>query len=250
MSLQVKFLHNYDRVRYVKVFWDGPDPRAKKREVGLSGLDVAYHQNESGRIIVSVPGRGSSVDGYAGKHFFLGEHIRENNLAGFVRSAHPFFGFEFDITVFLITTMGFLQEYKDVVCKSRRPEIYLMGFSAGASAIAALAYLYPEVSRILLIAPSGDAGMREIRNGLRRFTGQVFIAVGENDEVVGPEAGDAYFRMATGASYKELIKIPDCDHQFRGRANGQVLSQLPFYAFHRGRKPRSFHTCPKTVLYE
>lgn len=29
----------------------------------------------------------------------------------------------------------------------------------------------------------------------------------------------------------ELHRIPDCDHQFRGRRNGRIMSQAPLRAF-------------------
>ena len=107
----------------------------------------------------------------------------------------------------------------------------LMGFSAGASAIAGAAHHFPEVTKVLLYAPSGDMGQEAVRQGLRDFHGEVYIVIGAQDEVVGVEAGQLFYDLATGASHKELFTIPDCGHQFRGEANGRIMSQAPFYAF-------------------
>ncbi len=124
-----------------------------------------------------------------------------------------------------------------VTCGEPAPEILLMGFSGGASAIAAVAHEYPEVSRILLYAPSGDMPEGMVREGLSKFSGEVCIVIGEQDEMVGPGAGKIFYDLATGAVRRELFTIPDCDHQFRGETNVRIMSEAPFYAFAKGEKP-------------
>jgi pimeloyl-ACP methyl ester carboxylesterase len=89
-----------------------------------------------------------------------------------------------------------------------------MGFSAGAGAIAIIAPDYPQIKRVLLLAPSVDAGKTAIEESFRKFQGEVYIAVGEYDECVGREAGDFFLGLATGARKKTLVVIPNCDHQF------------------------------------
>jgi fermentation-respiration switch protein FrsA (DUF1100 family) len=105
-----------------------------------------------------------------------------------------------------------------------------MGFSAGAGAIAAVAADYPAVKKILLIAPAGDAGNRNVAN-LAHFRGEVFITVGAWDEVVGMHAGECFMELAKTATKKNLVIVPRCDHQFRGRKNGMILSKAPLWAF-------------------
>ena len=116
-------------------------------------------------------------------------------------------------------------------------DIMLMGFSAGASAIASVSSFYIDIPKILLFAPSGDAGKKPVEEGLKSYWGEVYIVVGERDDVVGPEVGQIFYDLATRASHRELFMIPNCDHQFKGEVNGRIMSQAPFYAFATGDKP-------------
>lgn len=84
---------------------------------------------------------------------------------------------------------------------------------------------------------------------LRFFKGEVYIMVGENDDVVTPEAGPLFYELAESASHRELFMIPNCDHQFRGTENGKIMSQAPFYAFTTGQKPRFPDPHGGIVLY-
>jgi len=111
------------------------------------------------------------------------------------------------------------------------PSLYLMGFSAGASTIAAVSGDYPSVKKILLMAPSGDAGQEAVERGLGKFTGEVYIAVGENDEVVGLRAGKIFYDLATSAKVRKLEIIPNCNHQFFGETNSRIMSKAPLWAF-------------------
>lgn len=76
-----------------------------------------------------------------------------------------------------------------------------------------------------------DAGKAAIEEAFGKFRGEVYIAVGEDDECVGREAGDYFLGLATGASKKTLVVIPNCDHQFQGSINGKIMSKAPFWAF-------------------
>lgn len=105
-----------------------------------------------------------------------------------------------------------------------------MGFSAGASAIAAISYEYPSVKKILLMAPSGDAGHEALEKGLSEYVGEIFIAVGANDEVVGAEVVKTFAHHLKKTSAQCVI-IPNCDHQFRGTKNGMIVSNAPIWAF-------------------
>jgi dienelactone hydrolase len=117
------------------------------------------------------------------------------------------------------------------ICGTTAPNIYLMGFSAGAGAVAIVSAEYPEIKKVLLLAPSVDAGKAVIEASFPKFEGEVYIAIGESDECVGKEAGDYFLGLVTRASKKTLVVIPDCDHQFQGRINGKIMSKAPFWAF-------------------
>lgn len=211
-------------------------------------LDLAVHPNALGRIIFNYPGIGGDIDGYNAKYKKLARYMQGEGLGAVVRSGMDFIaGFAKD-TEFR-KMVDYALENAEAIAQSKQPEVLMMGFSAGASVIAATAYKYEQVSRILLMAPSGDMGMKEIIQGLQRFAGEVYIVIGQEDEVVGVEAGQRYCDLATGASKKELHIIPNCSHQFRGELNGRIMSQAPFYAFARGEKPKFPDPQGGIVLY-
>ena len=120
-------------------------------------------------------------------------------------------------------------------CGDRLPTVYGgdgWGYGRGAVAdVAAVAGDYPAVKKILLIAPSGDAGTKNIVNGLAKFHGTVSITAGDRDRVVGAQGGERLMGATTGTEAKQLVIVPDCDHQFQGRRNGMILSKAPGWAF-------------------
>ncbi len=200
-------------------------------------VEFAVHPNNSGRIIVNIPGSNGEIDGYRGKYKILGRHIQSDGLGAVVRVGNHFSdGFLQDVN--LRSVMRYVEEYAWEICGNPEPEILLMGFSAGASAIAARAHEYPEVTRILLGAPA--KGMRgiSVRDGISRFRGEVYIMIGDKDDNVGTDSGQVFYDWALDASKKELFVLPDCDHQFRGERNGRIISEAPFYAFSLGEKPK------------
>ena len=81
------------------------------------------------------------------------------------------------------------------------------------------------------MAPSGDAGKEEVERGLGKFTGEVYIIVGDKDEVVGPQAGQTFYDLATAAKLRKLEVITNCNHQFFGETNGKIMSKAPLWAF-------------------
>lgn len=194
---------------------------------------LAIHPNVSRRIIINIPGANGGINGYADKYKRLAWHMQFEELGAVIRANNIFqAGFLPDIN--LRAALQYARENAWMTCGEPKPETLLMGFSAGAGAIAAIAHEYPEVTRILLYAPSEDMPGEIIQEGLSKFGGEVYILIGEEDEVVGPDAGQRFLDMATGTSKKGLIMIPHCDHQFRGKTNGRIMNQAPFFAFARG----------------
>ena len=185
-------------------------------------------------IIINYPGYAGDIDGYQGKYRILADLMRRKQLGAVIRMGNqPRYGFSYENSVVshLRATIEYAMTYSGSICAAKKPNLYLMGFSAGAGAIAIVAAEYPEVKKVLLLAPSVDAGKNRIEDAFCRFRGEVSIAVGEHDECVGKEAGDYFFRLARLASKKKLAVIPNCDHQFQGLANGKIMSKAPFWAF-------------------
>lgn len=200
-------------------------------------VQFAVHPNLSRRIVVNVPGYNGVIDGYAEKYKILAHYMQSQQLAAVVRTGN-YLGRGYPADINLNATLQYVEERAWEICGETNPQTLLMGFSAGASAIAAEAYEHPQVTTILLFAPSEDMPMNRLKSGLEKFKGDVYIVVGEDDGVVGSQAGKIFYDLATGARHRELFLIPECDHQFRGEKNGRIISVAPFYAFAKGDKPR------------
>lgn len=196
-------------------------------------LFVAIHPARAERIVVMIPGCNGSLDGYERKYAKLAEHLVEVGLGAVVRTGNPMLPFQpYEQTcqeTLRGVAEGALARAREI-CGVGSPELLLVGWSAGASAIAAQAARLPRVRGILLYAPSGDAGEADLRAGLADYVGEVFVVAAGDDAVV-EELPQHLFELATGASRKELVTIPDCDHQFRGARNGRIMSQAPLWAF-------------------
>ncbi|HEX9110750.1 MAG TPA: hypothetical protein VF845_04685 [Terriglobales bacterium] len=189
---------------------------------------------ESNVIIVNCPGYQADIDGYQGKYRILADLIRRRGLGAVIRMDNQYrYGFLYEKSVVadLKATIDYALANAESICSTREPELYLMGSSAGAGAIAIVAADYPQIKKVLLLAPGVDAGKTAIEEAFGKFRGEVHIAVGENDECVGKEAGEYFLGLATGASKKTLVVIPNCDHQFQGLVNGKIISKAPFWAF-------------------
>jgi dienelactone hydrolase len=130
----------------------------------------------------------------------------------------------------LLTVCKYARSVASDICAVADAPLYLMGFSAGGGAVAAAAY-ESGASKILLMAPSTNVEPADAAISLAQFSGEMYTVVGENDDVVGVETAEYFTKLATRASKKDFIILPDCDHQFRGTVNGQIMSKAPLWAF-------------------
>lgn len=208
------------------------------KTIALENLEIKIHPAFSKKIIINYPGYNGHIDGYNKKYVTLSDFLQEKNIGAVVRTDNidPFKDFDaMKFGEYMLNKLRKVIEYSiensKLICRSQIPKIYLMGFSAGAGAIAAVAHESQQVKKILLMAPSIDAGKKEIIKGLSRFKGEVYIVNGKNDDVVGPKAGQIFYDWAEGAVIKKIENIPNCDHQFRGEINGKIISKAPFWAF-------------------
>lgn len=199
-------------------------------------LELAIHSFNNGKIIVNYPGVEGSIDGYNGKYKTLAEHVVSQDLASVVRLPNPHtFGFGWDMN--LRHALTHVHENSKSICNSDNPDIFLMGFSAGAGVVAMIAWEYPTVKKILLMEPAPKVDEQGIIEGLGQYKGELYVVVGGGDEALGSEVGNKIIKAAVSASRKEIFVIPDCDHQFKGEINGRIMSEAPFYAFKDKDKP-------------
>lgn len=217
-----------------------PDEESVRKKHGVGKettirFEINIHDcPESNVIIINYPGYQGDIDGYRGKYRTLADLIRRKGLAAVIRMGNECrrgFFYEKSVVADLKAAIDYALANAENICSSKAPEIYLMGFSAGAGAIATVAADYPQIKKVLLLVPSVDAGKTAIEEAFSKFRGEVYIAVGQYDECVGREAGEYFLGLATGARKKSLVVIPNCDHQFQGLVNGKIMSKAPFWAF-------------------
>ncbi|MEM3730935.1 MAG: hypothetical protein QXE74_04080 [Candidatus Bathyarchaeia archaeon] len=201
-------------------------------------IPVTVHPSKTGVVIINSHGLGGSKDGYNGKYVKIAEYLRSLGVGSVVRYHSSLFPFAFqnvDMDTLLVgnfmAVIEYVMEDSLRVCGSRNPEIYLAGFSAGASTSAAIAYEFPQVKKMLLISPSADINTKMLRKGLSEYRGELYVTVGDNDPVLSPEAARTILGWAEKAKVKKIAIVPNCDHQFTGERNGRILSKAYLWAF-------------------
>jgi len=204
---------------------------------GWWDIPVEYHPTNTGNIIINIPGAGGSVGGYLNKYVNLGNHIQEKNIASFVRMPNDRPG-EYQLTVRKI--VNYCLEHSTDICGSDVPDIWLMGFSAGAGAIVLTAWEYPEVKKVLAINPFIEDIKEKIKKDLPSYTGQLFLIKGSDDDVIGSDTLEYISTYASNVEDIQTYTIPNCDHQLKGLVNSKILSQLPEYYFLEKYKAEKF----------
>jgi len=197
-------------------------------------LDLCIHSNPSPHIIINYPGANRDVDGIHGRFKSIAAELQDKHLAPMVRANNPFIR-NVDYPSMLRDNLRFIVDYvlehAEEICGNLKPTLYLMGHSAGASAIGAIASAYREIEKILLLAPSLDAGKDEIREGLRDYAGEMYIVVGMDDRVILPTESKFLYHVALAASPKKFVALWNCDHDFSGVRNYDLLRKAPLWAF-------------------
>ncbi|MDD4527342.1 MAG: hypothetical protein PHF25_04795 [Candidatus Margulisbacteria bacterium] len=127
--------------------------------------------------------------------------------------------------------MDYIIENAEDICGSANPDIYLMGYSSGASAIASIAADYSQVKKLLLLAPSHDSDTAKTKHSLNRFTGELYIVTGDNDQVVFPKQAAWFYYQADKSKKRSFVVLDSCEHSFSGKKNREAVLKSPFWAF-------------------
>jgi alpha/beta superfamily hydrolase len=213
----------------------------------LPGVQFAAHPATCARLVIIYPGLNATQDGesrqFSQAHPFryrrLGDRLQAEGVAAVLRLANPPSGYYGDGQVAvdrLARAIDYALAQARALCGHRRPELCLMGFSAGAGAVAALAGDY-QPKRLLLVAPSGDVGPRRIIAGLKEYAGRLVILVGEQDEVVGRDAACLFDDISPAASPKEVHFVAGCDHFFTTPEHDRLLEETSMRVFAGSEKP-------------
>ncbi len=217
-------------------------------------LDLCVHSNPSHHIVIIYPGASRDVDGIHGRFKAVAAELQDKHVGAIVRTNNPFIR-HIDYPSMLRENLTFIVDYvlehAEEICGNPKPSLYLMGHSAGASAIGAIASAYPQIEKILLLAPSLDAGKDEIRNGLRGYRGEMYVVVGMDDKVVLPVQSKFFHHVAGSASEKKFVALWNCDHDFSGPRNYDLLRKAPLWAFYGDREFPEDHDPlePQDLIY-
>jgi len=195
---------------------------------GRLALDLAIHEVDNDIIIINYPGLGEDLNGPRNRYLNLANHLQESGMGTIVRMGNiP--DIRLGNSKRMRDNLRFTIDY--CLSLSETPRLYLMGLSAGASSIASIASDYPSIEKILLIAPSEDVGRRNIEDGLRGYSGEIYFTTGDSDEIADPANVREFFEIARKSKKKEFRIIPKCNHDFPGRDNSMIMSKAPFWAF-------------------
>jgi hypothetical protein len=218
---------------------------------GYQGQTVPYEvpfiafPTTSGGLIIQAPGTSEVKEGARNRYVRLGEHLRDRGLATLV-SFHPprpdaQFKYPHEPYSYrdaswnriYVESMAHVVEHcvKNAaqLCGATKPDVGLAGFSSGGSVAGAVAPFFPAITKILLVS-AYDSVDRFFLAGVRRYTGEIYVAYGEED---GPAAVLAMMMpaLARGASAVHARAVPQCNHHFTGEMNGRILSKAYLWAF-------------------
>ena len=230
---------------------DKIDQVLERQTTGFFGQRVDYevpitaYPCESGVIIVNSPGAGEAKDGGRGRYVKVARHLQERGVGAMVTYGPPLpdaqgkfesepYSYR-DASWNLISVesichaIDYALENAVELCGSSDPVVHLSGFSAGGSVCGAVAYRYPSVKSLLFMS-AYDSVAEYFYEGIRQFTGEVYLTYGIQDPLAGFMA---YFLRFSAPLLNGLHVrgIPDCDHGFRGDTNGRILSKAYLWAF-------------------
>ena len=205
----------------------------KKNPVREITFEFSSFKTNSGIIIINVPGANGTIEGYKSKYYKIAKQCQHrdqasyfcmNNITPMGISPAKWMQLKFEFAMELVNSEA------TSICASANPEIYVVGVSNGGGLVSTVASDYPQIKKVLLIAPSLIMGKEQTAQGARDYQGDLSIVVGENDDIVGVESSQFIYDNASTVK-KKMQVLSKCDHQFKGKTNGLIFSKAPGWAF-------------------
>ena len=207
-------------------------------------IPVSAYPCDSGRMLVISPGSGELKDGRNDRWRNLAMHLREVGLCATVTYNAPRPDFQVQLEWEAYSYRGaswnrilmesachatdWALERAADLCGTENPEICMVGFSSGGSAVGAVAHRYPQVKQLLLLSTYDSVG-DPFYEGVSFFTGDIFMGYGSQD----PPAGMLAYVISVGPlSARSMVgrPVPDCDHRFSGERNSRALVKAVYWA--------------------
>ena len=217
---------------------------------GYQGQTVPYEvpfiafPTASGKLLIQAPGAGEVKEGAWNRYVRLGEYLQDRNIASLVsfnppwpdaQGKYPDEPYSYQDASWnriFVEGMAHLVENclteAEPLCGTKEPEVYLAGFSAGGSVAVAVAPLFGRIKKVLLVSAYDSVGWFFL-HGLRRYTGEVYVAYAEGD-VPAVALAMTIQSLARRAGAVHARGVPNCDHGFSGETNGKVLGKAYLWA--------------------
>ncbi len=199
----------------------------------VAEIELEALTNRTGIIIINSTGLDAEKEGRNGVYADIGAQLVNNGSGSFVMYSEtrfwkllnkPFLILE-ALASDLEDTIGFCLENSMQICGSSTPKLYLSGYSAGAGAAAVVAHKYPQVEKMLLIAPSSEGRDDLVNHGISKFAGELFLVHGTDDHVISSRKSKQYANIAANASKVHLNIVEGCAHTFSKGVCAQAFRQ-------------------------
>jgi pimeloyl-ACP methyl ester carboxylesterase len=182
-------------------------------------MEYKYYSGNS-EVILILPGRGGSVDGYDGKYRKIAENAALVHGNTVIIAANP--------EATLIKGDGGFSEIMAYVSRTMSKQfgedytISIFAHSIGATLSMVHAWRFPKIRHLLLVNPPLMINFHKIKRGLAQFMGESVTAIfGEFD----PSRRYSGLLMTTHPDI-EVITIPGADHNFSDESYNDFI-KLP-----------------------
>jgi pimeloyl-ACP methyl ester carboxylesterase len=210
-------------VRLEREWVTHPDADDEERELKL----LVHPSPLAEAVAINYPGFDGSFDGYEDKYRELAEGLVRANVGVVRLENHPLLSVDYETKLLedLRMAIRWVSKNGTYIGLASNPDIYLIGTSVGGAAAAAVASEFPAVKKVLLFAPAQRLEAL-VRAQLPEYAGELYVVVGDRDEIVGADV-DAWYRgLARKARFRSCV-LHDCDHNFRGALNRLHLLEIP-----------------------
>lgn len=187
-----------------------------RQDIGIACVPVP-----SRRLFLNVPGYRGSLLGFQDKYLEIANHfaVKHNTAAvltsGF-RQVFPI-GIKKNLAIYIHEILQFVSRFSLSICETKEPEIVVCATSAGAGAIASVAYKYPSISKMVLLNPSSkDIGDKTVIEGISQFQGDLVTIVGDKDRFIGLPSASLLMRHASSARTKTDYRVLNTGHGLSG----------------------------------
>ncbi|MBZ0310659.1 MAG: class I SAM-dependent methyltransferase, partial [Anaerolineae bacterium] len=196
----------------------------------LHNFHMAIHPRPSRAVIGIYPAAKDDLTGNVVPYQKMAMELLRRKVGAVVRCNglyDPSTEFHAFNDYFVHLFLDYILENASDICGHTTPEVYLMGYSTGGSAIASIASEYNEIKKLLLIAPSFDSDKELLRHNMNHFGGELYIVTGDRDDIVLPEQVAWFYHQAEQARVRKFVEFDFCEHSFNGERNQMNLLNAP-----------------------